>query len=215
MKVISTNIGNPTTIVWQGKEQQTGIYKYPVEGSILLESTDVKGDHVIDRKYHGGELKACYIYSADHYAFWKEKYPNLDWTYGMFGENLTIEGLDEKDILIGDIYQLGEAKVQVTQPRQPCFKLGIRFNDQSVIKAFCDTTFSGVYLAVLENGTVKPGDKMELIEKAENSVSIADVFSLMFHSPIDTELAKKALENNILPTNCKDSIRNKFMRQLA
>ena len=98
MKVISTNISQPKTVIWKGKEVTTGIFKEPVSEPLLLEKTDVKGDHVIDRRYHGGEDKACYMYSADHYPFWKERYEHLEWNYGMFGENLTVEGLQETDI---------------------------------------------------------------------------------------------------------------------
>ena len=215
MKVISTNIGQPTTIEFQGRSEQTGIYKFPVEHPLLLESTDVKDDHVIDRRYHGGELKACYIYSADHYPFWKENYPSLDFECGMFGENLTVEGLDESQMMIGAIYKVGTAKVQVTQPRQPCYKLGVRFNNQGIIKQFTDSIYSGVYLAVLESGEVQKGDTFQLVELPNVKLSIADVYRLLFHSPIDTHKAQVALENELLPTNCKDAIRKKYMRQLV
>jgi len=133
MKIISTNISNPKMVIWKNREVVTGIYKEPVDHAITLEKTDVKGDHVIDRRYHGGEDKACYLYSADHYPFWKERYPSLNWQYGMFGENLTVKGLEEEKINIGDTYKVGTAIVQVAQPRQPCFKLGIKFEDQSAI----------------------------------------------------------------------------------
>lgn len=215
MKIISTNIGTSKTVEWQGKEIQTGIFKYPVNEPIVLEKTDVKGDQVIDRKYHGGEMKACYIYSHDHYAFWKAQYPDLDWDYGMFGENLTVQGLNEATVKIGDVYTVGAAKVQVTQPRQPCFKLGIRFQDQGIIKKFVDQPYPGVYLAVLENGAVKKGDEFQLVERREKSVSIAEVYHLLFQKPENIELAQMALEDPILPINCKDSIRKKFMKNLV
>ena len=107
MKIISTNIAQPKTVIWKNKEVTTGIFKEPVEDTITLGVEDVEGDNVIDRRYHGGEDKACYLYSADHYPFWKEKYSGLDWKYGMFGENLTVEGLQETRIRIGNTYQLG------------------------------------------------------------------------------------------------------------
>ena len=102
MQIISTNIAEPTTIEWNGQQIQTGIYKYPVEIPIYMGIEGVENDHVLDRKYHGGADKACYLYSADHYSFWKNKYPNLEWIWGMFGENLTVIGLDESEIRIGD-----------------------------------------------------------------------------------------------------------------
>ena len=134
MKVISTNLGKRTKIIWNGKETMTGIYKYPVEQPLYLDTDDVQGDTVVDRKYHGGTYKACYLFSADNYPYWKEKYPLLDWDWGMFGENLTIEGLDESQVSIGSTYKLGNALVQITQPREPCYKLGIRFGNQDILK---------------------------------------------------------------------------------
>ncbi|TFG77975.1 MAG: MOSC domain-containing protein, partial [Flavobacteriales bacterium] len=107
MKVIATNKGNPTAFLWNGREEQTGIYKYPVDESLYLETTEVRTDTIIDRKHHGGLNKACYLFSADHYPFWKGLYPELPWNWGMFGENLTISGFDESAIRIGDIYSIG------------------------------------------------------------------------------------------------------------
>jgi len=102
MKIISTNIAKKKTITWRGKQEQTGIYKYPVNEAIFLGAQDVKGDDVVDRKYHGGIDRACYLYAQDHYSYWKEKHPNLDWDYGMFGENITVQGFDEHSVLIGN-----------------------------------------------------------------------------------------------------------------
>ena len=122
MKIISTNIGKPQTIEWRGNQIQTGIYKNSVNHPISLESEDVLNDHVMDRRYHGGTDKACYLYSADHYKMWSELYPDVEMPWGMFGENLTVKGLNEAEINIGDTFQIGNAVVQATQPRQPCFK---------------------------------------------------------------------------------------------
>jgi len=116
MKVIATNIGESTTVDWRGRKIQTGIFKYPIDEPIFLKKEDVVRDTVIDRKHHGGEFKACYLFSSDYYNDWKNNYPDLDWDWGMFGENLTIEGLDENKLFIGDIYQIGDAIVQITEP---------------------------------------------------------------------------------------------------
>jgi len=152
MQIISTNIGEAINIEWREKQIQTGIFKYGSEVPIFLGKEDVLNDQVIDRRYHGGADKACYLYSADHYSFWQNKYPNQDWQWGMFGENLTVRGLNESEIHIGDTYKIGEAVVQVSQPRQPCFKLGVRFDDQAIVDKFWISDFPGVYVRILKIG---------------------------------------------------------------
>ncbi len=176
MKIISINIGKRKSIQWKNKTYETGIFKYPVKDAIFLGKKDVVNDDVIDRKYHGGIDQAVYAYSENHYDYWKKLYPDLEFNYGMFGENLTVTDLDEELITIGSIYQLGEAKIQVTKPRQPCVKLGIRFQDATVIKQFWNSTKSGIYFKVLETGKVANKDVLILLEKANNTPSIAEVF---------------------------------------
>ncbi|MEY8779016.1 MOSC domain-containing protein [Allomuricauda sp. XS_ASV26] len=207
MKIISTNLGNPTKIVWNGKETTTGIYKFPVDQPILLESTDVKGDSVIDRKHHGGIYKAAYLFSADHYAYWKEKYPDLEWNWGMFGENLTIQGLNESQIRIGSIYRLGTALVQITQPREPCYKLGIRFKDQNMIKQFIDHGFPGTYVRVLENGTVKTGDSMELSNASETPLTVQEFYKLLYAKTKDSHVLRLALQNEAIPKSKREKLK--------
>jgi MOSC domain-containing protein YiiM len=152
MHVVSTNVGDAVTITFNGKEVHTGIFKHPVSGPIRLGKEDVEGDSVIDRRHHGGLDKACYLYSADHYPFWRGLYPHLDWQWGMFGENLTVAGLDESELRIGDTFRIGTAIVQVSQPRQPCFKHGVRFGDPDAVKKFIEAEKPGVYVRVLEEG---------------------------------------------------------------
>lgn len=207
MKIISTNLGNPTKIVWNGKETTTGIYKFPVDQPILLQSTDVKGDSVIDRKHHGGIYKAAYLFSADRYAYWKEKYPDLEWNWGMFGENLTIQGLDESQIRIGSIYRLGTALVQITQPREPCYKLGIRFKDQNMIKQFIDQGFPGTYVRVLENGTVKTGDSMELSKASETPLTVQEFYKLLYAKTKDSHVLRLALQNEAIPKSKREKLK--------
>ena len=176
MKVISLNIAKPTEISWRGKTITTGIYKTSVAGPIFLDKEDVENDSVIDRKYHGGIDQAVYAYGYNHYRFWKDLYPLLNFSNGFFGENLTVSDLDETKIHVGDVYELGETIIQVTKPRQPCYKLGIRFNDPAVIKQFWNTTKSGIYFRILQTGKVAIDDEFKLIEKAQDSPSIAEVF---------------------------------------
>ncbi|MFD1315334.1 MOSC domain-containing protein [Namhaeicola litoreus] len=176
MKVISVNLGKRKTVTWKHKTYETGIYKYPVNEPIFLGETDVERDDVIDRKYHGGIEQAVYAYGENHYDFWKNLYPQLEFNFGIFGENLTVKELWEENIFVGDVYKLGETILEVTKPREPCVKLGIRFNDANVIKQFWETTKSGVYFKVLKTGHVKCDDEFILHKISKNTPSIAEVF---------------------------------------
>lgn len=182
MKVVAVNIGDPVKINWKGKEVITGIFKYPVDKPIFLGLEDVDGDHVIDRRYHGGTDKACYLYAADHYDYWKSKYPDLEWHYGIFGENITIKNFNEEEIKIGSTYRLGTSLVQISRPRQPCFKLGIRFGTQKIIKEFINSLLTGVYIRVLEQGHVNCGDEFILEKKNDKGISIKELSQLIFHN---------------------------------
>lgn len=176
MKVIATNLGERKKIIWKGKSFDTGIFKVPV-ASVILETNDVKGDAVVDRRYHGGKNKAVYAYNSNHYSFWKEQYADLDWDFGMFGENLTIEGLEETNLHLGDTFQVGEAIIAVSGHREPCSKLGMRFNDAQMVKKFWNTTKCGAYFKILREGEVKAGDELILIEKKENNKSVAELYA--------------------------------------
>lgn len=176
MKIISTNIGERKEINWKGKIVTTGIFKYPVDTPIFLDVETVKEDTICDREYHGGIDQAVYGYSLKHYDFWKEKFPNADWSYGMFGENLTIDDLEETETHVGDTYKVGECIVEVTKQRDPCMKLGIRFNDMKIVKQFWNTTMCGVYFKILQTGTVQTGDEFELIKKCPENPTIADLY---------------------------------------
>ena len=199
MKVISTNIGNPTTITWNGKVEQTGIFKYPTSEALFLGKTDVEKDTVIDRTNHAGINKACYLFSADQYPYWKGLYPKLEWDWGMFGENLTIAGLNEDEIRIGDIYEIGSAMVQVSQPREPCYKLGIRFGTQDIIRQFIEHGFPGTYVRVLEAGKVAVNDELILAERSENKLTVKQFYELLYVKNKDLEIVKLAISNPSLP----------------
>ncbi len=207
MRVIATNIGNPTKVLWNGETIKTGIYKYPVNEPILLQKEDVAKDTVVDRKHHGGIDKACYLFSAESYDFWKEKYLDLDWDWGMFGENLTVTGLDESKIRIGNIYKIGGALVQVTQPREPCFKLGIRFKDQNILKQFINHEKPGTYVKVLEEGTVTIDDKLQLIEESTNTLTVKQFYQLLYMRKKDKTLVDLAINNAALPEYKRDSLK--------
>ncbi|MCV9387053.1 MOSC domain-containing protein [Reichenbachiella ulvae] len=210
MKIVSTNLAKPQLIHWKGKEEMTGIYKVPTMGAIQLGKEDVNSDTVVDRRYHGGVDKACYLYSADHYDFWKAQYPDLEMPYGMFGENLTVEGMDETKLIVGEVYQVGNAKVQISEPREPCYKLGVKFGDQGILKKFIQTTYSGSYLRVLEEGEVKVGDTFELIEPIKNGLSIADVFYLLYAKSAEPEFLRMLLADDYLPKKLREKLLKKY-----
>ena len=204
MKVISTNLGAPTTFTWNGQEEQTGIFKKPVEDPLSLTKNDVAKDTIINRINHGGIHKACYLFASDNYPYWKKLYPHLDWNWGMFGENLTVEGLDEYQIRVGDIYKLGTALVQVSQPREPCYKLGVRFETQEVLRQFIDHNRPGTYVRILEEGKVKIGDHLELQERSENTLTTQQFYELMFMREKPKELLDLFMSNTSVPQYKKD-----------
>jgi MOSC domain-containing protein YiiM len=207
MQVISTNIAQPTRFIWKGKEVKTGIYKKPTDVPIYLGKESVRGDEVSDRNAHGGEFKACYLFSANQYPYWQNLYPNLDWNYGMLGENLTIADLDETQLFIGDIYTLGEALVQITQPREPCFKFAHKFGTEAVLKQFINKGYPGTYVRVLKKGEVKIGDTFRHIEKAEHTISIFHCFQLLYAKDKNKDHIKAILNNDALPEKLKKRLK--------
>lgn len=209
MKVISVNIARPTTVIYQGKKVITGIFKHPAE-RIFLSVEGVLHDTVADPVHHGGREKACYAYSFLHYPFWQKKYPDLPWNYGMFGENITIDEMREDEIKIGDIFRIGKAVVQVSQPRQPCYKLGIRFNSPDMVKDFASHPFPGAYFRVLEEGEVKDGDKIFLIQRNSHAPSLTEVFSILYAGKPDKEKILKILQEETLASNVKEYLKKKW-----
>ncbi len=177
MKIISLNIGIPKKVQWRHKTITTGIFKKPVSTSIHLGLEDVDGDHVIDRKYHGGVNKAVYAYGFNHYDYWQALYPDLEFNYGMFGENLTVDFLDETQIHIGAVFKLGSAIIEVAGPREPCYKLGIRFNDTKVIKQFWNNSKCGVYFKVIQEGNVHIKDVFKNIETHPENPTVVDIYN--------------------------------------
>src|SRR6266478_2351379 len=158
MKVVSVNLGLPRTVQWKGKAVSTGIFKEPVSGRVALRSLDFDGDRQADLSVHGGPSKAVYVYPAEHYAYWRQELPDMTLPWGMFGENLTTEGLQEDTLQIGDRFRIGSTEVVVTQPRMPCFKLGLRFGRDDMVKRFLASFRTGFYFSVAAEGEVAAGD---------------------------------------------------------
>jgi len=210
MKIISTNLGAPTTFEWNGSTEQTGIFKYPVDEPLFLGKTDVQKDTVINRTNHAGVNKACYLFAADHYPYWKHLYPDLKWDWGMFGENLTVLGMDESLMRIGDIYKVGSALVQVSQPREPCYKLGVRFGDQGILKQYVDHAYPGTYVRILEEGEVKTEDELILLEQSENTLTVKQSFEVILSRKKDPELLQLAINNAALPEKKRERLK-KFL----
>lgn len=177
MKIVSTNTGERKEVFWKGEKITTGIFKYTTDKPIFLDIEEVKGDEISDRKYHGGIQQAVYAYSLKHYDFWKPLYPNLDWQLGMFGENLTVDDIDETNMHVGDTFKVGETILEATLQRSPCFKLGIRFEDMKIVKQFWNTTMCGIYFKVIKTGFVKVGDAFHQIKSCAENPTIADLLA--------------------------------------
>jgi MOSC domain-containing protein YiiM len=178
MKLLSVNVGLPREVSHQGRSVTTGIFKEPVTGPVWLARLNLQGDRQADLRVHGGADKAAYLYPFEHYAFWAAETGRDDFAHGQFGENFTTTGLLEDDVHIGDILRIGAARVQVSQPRTPCFKLGVRMGDDGFPARFTAANRTGFYLRVLEEGLVAAGDTIERIERAVDSLSVRDVFRL-------------------------------------
>ncbi|HJT22585.1 MAG TPA: MOSC domain-containing protein [Nitrospira sp.] len=172
MKLVSVQVGRPRSVLWRGITVTTGIYKEPVPGRIMLRRFNLDGDRQADLTVHGGRDKAVYVYPSEHYQIWRTELPDMDLPYGSFGENFTTEGLDERSVHIGDRFRIGGAVVEVTQPRLPCYKLGIRFGRPDMPKRFHASGSCGWYLAVLQEGEVGAGDAWERIARQDGEVSV-------------------------------------------
>ena len=198
MEIKSTNAAEPTTFIWKEAEVTTGIFKKPTGTPIFLSTNKVVGDEISDRIHHGGYYKACYLFSAEEYPFWKKQYPDLDWTWGMFGENLTVTNYNPHQVFLGDVYRVGEALVQISQYREPCYKLGYKFGDQKVIQQFIDRGNGGTYLSILEEGEVNVKDPFILVNRLEKSITVAALFELVYAEIKDPDLLKIASLSNAL-----------------
>ncbi|MEO8072717.1 MAG: MOSC domain-containing protein [Acidobacteriota bacterium] len=175
MKILSVNVGLPRIVEYHEEPVLTAIFKEPVEGKVSVSEFNLEGDRQADLRVHGGYSKAVYVYPSEHYEFWKNELPEMYLPFGIFGENLTSEGLRESEVFIGDRLRMGTAQFIVTEPRQPCYKLGIRFGRTDIIKRFAQSGRSGFYLAIEKTGELESGNEIEIIEREQNITSIADV----------------------------------------
>jgi MOSC domain-containing protein YiiM len=210
MKLVSVNVGLPREVIWKGKTVTTGIFKEPVEGRVKVRFLNLDEDRQADLTVHGGLDKAIYAYPVEHYEYWRGELPEMELPWGMFGENLTTVGLLEDRVNIGDRFRIGTAEVMVTQPRMPCYKLGIKFGRANIVKQFLDSRLTGFYFSVLQEGEVGVGDVMELISRDENNVTVADITRLYVRQSDDLQMLHRAVQVKALP----DSWRDYFQQQI-
>jgi MOSC domain-containing protein YiiM len=209
-KIISVNVGLPRAVLWHGHTVTTAIFKEPVEGRIFLRKLDLDGDRQADLTVHGGDYKAVYCYPLEHYAYWKKELPGRDLTLGNFGENFTTEGLLEGAVNLGDRFSIGSAEVVVTQPRLPCYKLGIRFQSDAMVKRFLASKRSGFYLAVTREGEVGAGDEIKEVSRDPHHVSISEIIRLYLaknYNDADLNVVRRALQVASFPESWKEDFR--------
>lgn len=199
MKIISLNVGLPRLVLRGEEPVSTGIFKEPVTGRVRLRTLNLDGDRQADLSVHGGAEKAVYLYPSEHYEFWRRELPDTELPWGMFGENFTTTGLLESEANVGDRFRVGTAEVTVTQPRMPCYKLGIRVGRTDIIKRFLVSERSGFYLSVAKEGEVGVGDEFELIEKNASGVRVVDVTRLYSSDKTNVDLLRRAIATEALP----------------
>ncbi|WP_024607626.1 MOSC domain-containing protein [Pseudoalteromonas sp. TAB23] len=180
MKIISTNISKIKTLIHNGKEVKTGIFKTPTNEPVVIEKLNIIGDEQADLVNHGGVDKAVYAFSHNHYEYWQKTLENENLSSGIFGENFTISDLNEANIHIGDHIRIGTALLEVSQPRVPCFKLAIALNNKNSLKLFTQHYCTGVYFRVLEQGVAKTGDSVVIEKKASHDISVKKLFQAFF-----------------------------------
>ena len=211
MKLVSVNVGLPRLLAWGGATFETGIFKNPVEGRVMLRTTNLDGDRQADLSVHGGPNKAVYCYPSEHYAAWSAELPDAARTWGAFGENFTTKGILETAVSIGDRYRVGSAVVRVTTPRLPCFKLAAKFQRDDMIERFVRSGRCGFYFSVIEGGEVGAGGEFELLGREEPSLTIAETNGLYTVKSPDRETLQRSLHVELLP----ESWRMRFRARLA
>ncbi|MDO7907384.1 MOSC domain-containing protein [Paenibacillus sp. JX-17] len=208
-QVLSVNAGMPQSMMNGSHTFETGIIKRPVEGEQTLSLEGLAGDGQADLKNHGGPDKALCVYDRSRYAFYEERLAReLD--AGAFGENLTVSGLDEEQVCIGDVYRLGSAIVQLSQPRQPCFKLGVRYNFKELPVLFQQSGYTGYYYRVLEAGTFQSGCELVLLERPEDSMTVMQANRIMYHRKQDAEAIRQLLGIQALSVSWKQQLQKRL-----
>ena len=209
MKVLSVNVGQPREVAYRGEMIRTAIWKSPVAGRVRVTKQNLEGDRQADPSVHGAPDMTVYAYPSEHYEFWRRELPGAELPWGAFGENLSVEGLFENTVRIGDRLRIGSTELAVTQPRLPCFKLGIRFGRKDIVRRFQHSGRTGFYLSVLREGELGAGDAIEHIEYSGDSLTVSDIVSLADGND-DPELIRRAAALEPLP----ESWRKHFQKAL-
>jgi MOSC domain-containing protein YiiM len=207
MKVLSVNVGLPREIEWRAEAVETAIFKSPVGGRVAVTRLNLAGDRQADLSVHGGPEKAVYAYPSEHYPYWREQLPGTALPGGAFGENLTIEGLSEAKLRVGDVLRIGTAELVVTQPRLPCYKLNARFHRPDMVKRFLRSGRTGFYLAVAKEGHLGAGDPIELVPADSSAIGVTEVVTLYTDKANRGELLQRALATAALPQSWRDHFR--------
>ncbi len=209
MKLISVNVGLPREVTWKGKTVSTGIFKEPVGERVMVRPLNLDGDSQADLTVHGGLDKAVYAYPFEHYEYWQSELPETAFPLGIFGENFTTTGLREENVNIGDCFRIGTVNLMVTQPRLPCYKLGIRFGRPDMVKRFLASRRTGFYFRVLKEGEVEAGDTLELVSRDDNNITVSDVTQLYVRAEDNPELLHRAAQLEALPKSWRDYFQSK------
>jgi MOSC domain-containing protein YiiM len=215
MRIVSLNVGLPREVTWHGRTVTTGIYKEPVKGRVVLRKLNLDGDRQADLTVHGGEYKAVYCYPVEHYDYWRKELVGRELPMGMFGENFTTDGLLEDSLHLGDRFSVGSAEVVVTQPRLPCYKLGVRFGSDDMVRRFLASGRTGFYLAVTREGEVGTGDEVKVISRDENAVPVSEITRLYVakrYDEGDVRSLRRALRVAALPESWKEYLRERLER---
>jgi MOSC domain-containing protein YiiM len=215
VRVLSVNVGLPRDVIWRGKSITTGIYKEPVEGRVPIRVLNLDGDRQADLRVHGGWDKAVYAYPSEFYELWSRERPELDLGPGAFGENLTTEGLLDASVSVGDRFRVGTAELVVTQPRLPCFKLGIKMRRDKFVTEFLERGLLGFYLAVAREGDVEAGDSIVELSRDPRRFGVTEVARLYARDRDAVEGMQRAAELDVLPESWRDYFRKRLSVRAA
>ena len=205
MKLLSVNVSRPREVAHGNETVKTGIFKEPVEGRLMLGKSNLDGDGQADLVGHGGIYKAAYAYSVENYEYWKRELDRKDLTFGWFGENFTVQGMTEDEVHIGDAFRVGGALVEVTQPRVPCYKLGLKMGLKGFEKTFLASCRVGFYLRVLEEGEVGAGDVPNLVTTDPERITVREMCHLLYFDPENLQGARRALRIRALSPGWRQS----------
>lgn len=208
MELLAISLSGLKSVQYQGRMVETGIYKQAVEGSVQVTKMGLEGDFQADLENHGGEDKAVYVYSVENHEFWQHELQS-EWPFGQFGENFTVTGMQDDRIHIGDVFQIGTAIFQVTQPRVPCFKLGIKMKDPLFVGRFHTSGRVGFYLRVLQTGEVKASDAIRLIEADAHRMTIQEAMLALSKGERQQEVIAKVLAIPALSQAWRESLERK------